>query len=158
MNWCARAVCGLFIALCTFFAMGAGVASADALVGKTYADAASAIAGWKGTPVVATVNGSQLAMDDCIVVNWHKSIFLDSSGRNSRAGEFVLSLDCNRLIAGPGHPGNSAMSTEGRQAKDDEQSASGINKNPAICEASAAAGRWCARICDKTKLCEYQVA
>ncbi|RWA20824.1 hypothetical protein [Mycolicibacterium elephantis] len=63
--------------------VGPGVASADPYIGKKYSDAAAQIAKRNGKPVVATVQGSAL-QDDCTVTNWHKSIFLDSRGRNHR--------------------------------------------------------------------------
>src|SRR5262245_58916070 len=85
---------------------GGGVASADAFSGRTYSDAAATISGWGGTPVVGTVSGDQLVLDDCIVTSWHKSMFLNSSGVNDRRAEYILHLNCNAKLASPGHPGN----------------------------------------------------
>lgn len=135
--------------------LGSGVASAyDPLVGKTYSDASAYIAKYKGKPVIATVVGSQLAMDDCIVTSWHLSKFLNSSGRNARGNEWLLSLNCNNALAGPGRPGNSAMSPEGVQAKTQQQAAATINKDPTICDKSDVYKEWCAAICKSTGLCQ----
>lgn len=141
-------------ALMVLLMHGPSAALADAFTGKTYADAASTIADWNGTPVVATVSGSQLPTDECIVVSWSKSIFRDTSG-SSRSGEYLLNLNCNRTLASPGHPGGSLMTPEGRQEKKDEVTAGKIAKNPAICESTDTAPQWCERICNKTGLCEY---
>src|SRR5947209_152194 len=105
---------------------GSGVASADAFIGKTYSDAAATISGWGGTPVISTVSGDQLVADDCIVTSWHKSKFLNASGKNDRAHEYLLNLNCNSRLASPGHPGNSSMSEQGVAAKKDEQAAATI--------------------------------
>ena len=72
--------------------LGSGVASADPLIGKTYSDAAAFIAKYNGKPVIGTVSGDQLQTGDCVVTSWHKSMFLDSSGRNARRDEWLLSL------------------------------------------------------------------
>jgi hypothetical protein len=100
---------------------GSGVASADALAGQTYSDAAAKISGWNGKAVIGTVSGNQLEMGDCIVTSWQKSMFLDSLGEDSRSNEYLLHLNCNNRLASPGHPGNSVMSPEGVAAKKDQQ-------------------------------------
>jgi len=85
---CIHLVC-VFAAM-TVMAMGfgSGIASAaDPLIGKKYSDASSWISRRNGTPVVATVSGSQLALDDCIVVSWSKGGFLNSRGKNDRRNE-----------------------------------------------------------------------
>jgi hypothetical protein len=148
----AGAVVSVLIGILT---SGSHIASADAFTGKTYADAAATIAEWKSTSVIATVSGSQLSTDECIVVSWSKSIFRDTSG-TSRSGEYLLNLNCNRTLASPGHPGGSLMTPEGRQQKKDEVTAGKIAKNPAICESADTAPQWCERICNKTGLCEYE--
>jgi hypothetical protein len=138
--------------------LGSGVASADKwkfeLTGMTYSGASSAISGRKGTPVIGTVSGNQLATDDCIVTSWHKSIFLDASGRNSRSTDYVLNLNCNNKLASPGNPGNSVMSPEGVAAKKDQQTAAKINKNPAWCQTSDELAQYCERVCKRSGLCE----
>jgi hypothetical protein len=136
---------------------GSGVASAkDGYIGKTYAEVAASITGNNGKPIIATVTGSQLATNDCIVVDWQRGIYRDSSG-DKRRGEYMLNLNCNRVLASPGHPGNSLSSPEGRQEKKDERTARRIAKNPTICDENADAGHWCARICEKTGLCDYEL-
>jgi len=133
---------------------GYGVASADALTGQTYDEASATISGWHGQPVIGTVSGDQLATDNCIVTSWQKSMFLDSSGDNSRPNEYVLHLNCNNLLASPGHPGNSLMTPEGTAAKKDQKAAANISKNPAYCEQSDEIAEWCAKLCKRTGLCE----
>lgn len=137
----------------TVFGSGAASAS-DQLIGKTYSDATAYIAKYNGTPVIATVNGDQLPKDECIVTSWHLSKFLNSSGRNARGDEWILSLNCNRSLASPGNPGNSAMSPEGVKAREWQQDAVAVSKNPAICDKSDAAMEWCKTICKSTGLCQ----
>jgi hypothetical protein len=134
--------------------LGSGVASADPLNGQTYDDAAGKISGWHGTPVIGTVSGDQLEKGDCIVTSWHKSMFLDSSGDNTRPNEYLLSLNCNNHVASPGNPGNSAMTPQGAQGKKDQASAESINTNPAWCKTSDKRLQWCEAICKSTGLCE----
>jgi hypothetical protein len=134
--------------------LGTGVASADALTGLTYDEAAAKISGWNGEPVIGTVNGDQVETDDCIVTSWQKSMFLDSSGDNSRSNEFVVHLNCNNRLASPGHPGNSLMTPEGAAAKKDQRAAANINKDPAYCEQSDEIAEWCQKLCKRTGLCE----
>jgi hypothetical protein len=133
---------------------GCGVASADALTGKTYDEAAAAISGWNGTPVIATVNGDQLEKGNCIVTSWHTSIFLDTSGDNSRAKNYLLNLNCNNRIASPGNPGNSMMTPDAALAKKEQQAAANINKDPSYCDIDEAHARSCVQICKRTGLCE----
>jgi hypothetical protein len=134
--------------------LGSGVASADALTGKTYDEASGMISGWHGEPVIGTVSGDQLATDDCIVTSWQKSMFLNSSGDNSRSNEYVLHLNCNNRLASPGHPGNSLATPQGAAAKKDQRAAANINKNPAYCEQSDDIAQWCETVCKRTGLCE----
>jgi hypothetical protein len=138
-------------------AFGSSVASAtDPLVGKTYSAAVAAIATWGsgGNPIVSTVSGSQVAKEDCIVVSWHKSMFLNSSG-DSRPADVLLNLDCNRRLAEPGHPGNSVASAQGKAAKEDEANATYVAKNPQVCEKNENTVTWCADLCKKTGLCDF---
>jgi len=131
-----------------------GIASADSLVGQRYSDASSTITGWGGTPIVSTVSGSQVAQADCLVSSWHKAIFRDSSG-NSKNGQYLLNLDCNQALATPGHPGNSAMSPQGRQKIKDDSTAKYIAKNPSMCDKDQVTGEWCERVCNRTGLCSF---
>ena len=137
-------------------AFGSGVASADPLNGKTYSDAVATIQGWgkSATAVISTVSGSQVDTNDCIVTSWHKSIFRDASGVQ-RSGQYSLNLDCNQHLASPGHPGNSAVSPEGRKAKEDNANAEYVAKNPSICDKDKNTVKWCTDLCNKTGLCEY---
>jgi hypothetical protein len=137
--------------------LGAGVASADGLTGKTYGEAAATISGWKGTPVIATVSGDQLDKDSCIVTSWHSSIFLDSSGENGRTKNYLLNLNCNNRIASPGHPGNSMMAPDAALAKKEQQAAANINKDPSYCDIDEGHARSCVQICKRTGLCEVNV-
>ncbi len=134
--------------------LGSGVASADGLTGKTYNEAAAYISGQKGKAVVGAVSGDQLEKSDCIVTSWHKSIYLDASGRNTRSNEYVFALNCNNYLASPGNPGNSAMTPEGAKAKAEQQQAASINKSPAWCQTSDTRLKWCEGVCKRTGLCE----
>jgi hypothetical protein len=142
-------------AVLSVIVFGSGVASAkDYYVGQTYDQASANITKYNGSPVIGAVNGDQLATGDCIVMSSHKSTFLNSSGVNDRKSEVVLNLNCNNRVAGPGHPGNSAASPQGLQAKKDQQAAENINKNPAVCEKSEDFATWCQVVCKRSGLCE----
>lgn len=137
--------------------LGSGLASgADPFVGKTYSEASAAISQRNGTPVVATVSGSALELNDCIVTSWSQSIFLDSDGANNRWREYRLNLNCNNPVATPGHPGNSAMTPQGLEAKKEQEEAAQINKNPAWCEKSDKNMNYCVGVCDRTGECEIK--
>ena len=134
---------------------GSGIASAkDYYVGQTYDQASANITQYNLTPVVGAISGDQLATGDCIVTSSHKSVFLNSSGVNDRSSEVVLNLNCNNKVAEPGHPGNSAMSPQGLQAKKDQQAATNINKNPAVCQKNEDFAKWCEVVCKRSGLCE----
>jgi hypothetical protein len=121
--------------------LGSGTAAADALIGHTYKDAAAQIADWKGTPVIASVVGSLLDTDECIVTSWHKSIFLDSSGVKKDSTSILVNLNCNAALAAPGTPGNSLATPQGqavkatqiREAKT-QATADYINSHPEFCQ------------------------
>ena len=132
---------------------GAGVAHADALVGKTYSDATSKISGWNGKAIISTVVGDQLGTDQCIVSGWHKGAFLDGSGA-ARKNEYYLDLNCNQALAGPGDPGNSLATPQGQKAKKDIVAAENINKSPAWCNKSDKNMTWCVGVCQRTGLCD----
>lgn len=143
--------------LAFLLSLGSGVASAyDPFVGKTYADASAGIAKRNGTPVVATVSGSALALDDCVVTSWARSNFLDSNGDNRRKNEYRLNLNCNNPIASPGHPGNSATTPEGIKAKKEQKSAATINKNPEWCKKNEKNMQYCVGLCNRTGLCDVE--
>jgi len=146
-------VIGSAVVLAAMF--GTGVAAAkDPFVGKTYDEAAAIITDRTGTPVISTVTGDQLETGDCIVTAWHTSKFLNSRGRNDRAGEFLLALNCNKDVATPGHPGNSVMSPQGAQGKKDQQTAAQIDRNPKWCHTAEQRLQYCEKICERTRLCE----
>jgi hypothetical protein len=134
--------------------LGSGVASADGFIGLSWDDAAAAISSKNGTAVVGTVTGAQVDIGACLVTSWHKSQFLNSSGTNDRKKEFVFNLNCNNALASPGHPGNSAVSPEGVKAKNDQLTATRINKNSSWCDTSDNAMTYCQSICKRTGLCE----
>lgn len=148
-------VAGLALLVAMF---GSGVASAaDPLIGKKYSDAASWISGRNGTPVVATVNGSQLATDDCIVTAWHRGGFLNSRGRDDRTMEYYVHLNCNNSVASAGHPGNSVMTPEGAKGKRQHERAAAINANPEKCQQDEQMLEYCRKICESTGLCEVAI-
>lgn len=137
----------------TAVTLGSGIASADPLIGKRYSDAVSWISQRNGKPVVTTVSGSQLALDDCIVSSWTQGGFRNSRGRNDRWNEFYLHLNCNKQLASAGHPGNSLASPDGKKRKKQEDWAASINEHPEQCRRSEAAFENCRSFCERTKLC-----
>jgi hypothetical protein len=127
----------------TAFAMlttAGGVAAADSLAGQTYEKAAASVSGRGATPVVATVTGDRLAINDCIVVASRKSIFTDIGGSQRKAA-VLMNLNCNEGVATPGSPGNSVASPEGRAAKKLIQTAANCSL-PAQAE-NANCAKWC---------------
>jgi hypothetical protein len=132
---------------------GMGVASADDLSGYTYADAAAAVSKLGGTAVVATVNGGDVPIDDCIVVSWRKSGSRDSSGRLG-APTVLLNLNCDPRLAGPGTPGVSAATAAGREQKKMKLQAETIQRTPDICMTNEETIQYCQNICNKTGDCE----
>jgi hypothetical protein len=98
--------------------VGAAVAAAAVpdVVGQTYKDAKNTIQGQGSAVVIATRTGGSADVDKCIVTSaWSKpSVTLprEAPGPN----EVWVALSCNAAIAGPGTPGNSAASPEGRRA------------------------------------------
>jgi hypothetical protein len=154
VNYIARMVgivSGVTVVVAAF---GSGVASADPFVGITYSEAAAKAADADGKATVATVSGSQLATDDCVVVGWRRGNFLDASG-NHHPKEYLMDLNCNSRLASPGHPGNSLASPTGRAEKHDEVIAAKIAKDPALPWCDEHAQR-CQQVCENTGLCEYQ--
>jgi hypothetical protein len=100
---------------------GSGVAAADEFDGQTYADAAAAIEGSGGTPVVVTRVGDKLPQDECIVVDSADHSFVrpmtDDVYFEASSGEVRLSLNCNGGYATATNPGASLLSPAGRTAK-----------------------------------------
>jgi len=98
--------------------VGTGVAAASVpdVVGQTYKDAKNTIQGQGSAVVIATRTGGSADVDKCIVTNaWSKPS--DTQPRQAPGpNEVWVALSCHAAIAGPGTPGNSAASPEGRQA------------------------------------------
>ena len=144
--------------------LGAGAASAaPPYYGMTYAKVAEIMSGKGQTPSIATVIGSQLPTDECIVVNAYKSFTLDSSGRTAHRGTWMLALNCNRAVAQAGKPGNSIMTPEGQKARAIELKGTSISNNFAKsvaankapwCEANAVR---CQQICDQSGTCSDEL-
>ncbi len=98
--------------------LSAGVAAAAPdVVGQTYKDAKNTIQSQGSAVVIATRTGGSADIDKCIVTNaWNKpSVTLPRQAPGPN--EVWVALSCNAAIAGPGTPGNSAASPEGRQAQ-----------------------------------------
>jgi hypothetical protein len=134
--------------------LGAGFAHADALVGQTYEKARSTVSGdMNATPVLSTVSGDQLPLDSCIVSSWAKSSAVDALGESS-GEKILLNLNCNAKVAQAGEPGNSAMTPQGKQAKQDIKVANIINKDPKGCYESSDDLAYCKRVCNRTGLCD----
>ncbi|WP_179473016.1 hypothetical protein [Mycolicibacterium vinylchloridicum] len=150
-----------------FGTLGIGLATAKPpYYGMTYAKVSETLAGSGQTAAIATVIGSQLPTDDCIVINAYKSFTLNGSGRNAHNGTWMVSLDCNNPVAQPGKPGNSVSTAEGKKWKSWDTQAELINKNVTkalgdgsvpSCGKSAQAGKNCLALCTKTQLCSAEV-
>lgn len=151
---CTRAF-GVIILACAAVFASAGVAAADEYTGTTYHDASALLTSRNATPVVATVYGSALPLEDCIVTSWRQSMFLDASHNGAgRSNEILLNLNCNAAVASPGVPGNSAASPEGARAKKDDDNAAYIRQDPTACYLNDENLQYCQRICEKTGKCE----
>lgn len=139
----------------------AGLAHADPYVGRTYSDASERISNSGRTPIVATVNGDSLALDDCIVESWNNSNFLDGTTGGGPDREVLLNLNCNYKYAQPGRPGNSVASPEGRAAKakddKDKETAQALNENPQWCFKTDSNLANCQKFCNRTGLCEFEL-
>jgi hypothetical protein len=97
--------------------IGAGVAAAAPdVAGQTYRDAKNSIQEQGASVVIATRTGGSADLDKCIVTNaWDKPT-VNQPREAPGPDEVWVALNCNAAIAGPGSPGNSAASQEGRQA------------------------------------------
>ena len=125
--------------------MGGGVASAAPdFSGKTYGEAAEQIQSWGATAVIETVVGDQLPTDQCLVSNTKKSSFLDSSGRQSGSA-YLLSLNCNGILAQNGKAGGSAATPEGRKMAKQLRALQWVNEDPTRCDGA----EWCKTLCEK---------
>lgn len=137
--------------------LGVGDASANnEYAGKTYAAASDAITSNGGKATIASVVGSQMQIDDCVVMGSRKASNLDSSG-TSRGYQILLDLDCNMPLAAPGKPGNSAASVTGAKAKTVMGWIEAWNKGSInSCIRSADAAQWCLTQCDKYGTCSAE--
>lgn len=135
---------------------GMGTASAiNEYAGMTYDDAASQISSWGGTATIATRTGEALQTGDCVVVGSRTASFLGSSGF-SGGSQVLLNLDCNQVLADPGHPGGSAASPAGKQVKQDRTDLEWLNGNAEYCAQYAG---YCKRLCDTyTDICSSEIA
>lgn len=156
---------GVILSVVIGIALSGGVAAASGpdYSGQTYGKAAKQISGW-GTPIIASVVGDQLVTDDCIVTSSKMGSFLDPSGR-PRKSQVLLNLNCNGSLAGPGKPGNSLASPQGKKMKDNVEAANNLNKD---LTSALAAGTdpWCAseshaqtckNICDISGECSTEL-
>ncbi|HTI77290.1 MAG TPA: hypothetical protein VL634_19985 [Mycobacterium sp.] len=98
--------------------IGAGVAAAAVpdVVGQTYKDAKNTIQSQGSAVVIATRTGGSADVDKCIVTNAWSKPSVTQPRQAPGPNEVWVALSCNAAIAGPGTPGNSAASPEGRQA------------------------------------------
>jgi hypothetical protein len=147
----ATAVIGVFALVGTF---GTGTAfAAPPFYGQTYAEASEHIQNSGYDASIATVFGSQLPTPDCIVMNAYRSITLNSSGTKAHHA-WMLELNCNRLVAQPGKPGNSAVTPEGQKAKKYDGWVAIWNKHPEKCDNS---GTFCEGICARYGGCSAEL-
>lgn len=141
------AICG---AMCASGMLGSGtaVASSD-YSGWTYKDAAQHISGQGQKAIIGTVVGDQLPTDSCMVASSTTASNLDSSGR-SRGSAILLNLNCNMALASPGHPGNSSVTPQGKEAISELNAIAYMNKNPeAACPDDGKSITWCINTCQK---------
>ena len=150
-----------------FSLLDIGVASAaPPFYGQKYSQAAQTTKNVGQTPAIATVIGSQLAIDDCVVVNSYMSITLNSQGRSARGATRMFDLNCNLPLAEPGKPGNSLATQVGQDAKQDQIVVSNWNKGiPGAvaagtvpwCGVNATHAQSCMDRCDRTNMCSGEV-
>ncbi|WP_067843419.1 hypothetical protein [Mycolicibacterium wolinskyi] len=151
MRLLVRTLCAIAGSVMLMAFLGTGTGSAkDPLVGMTYADAAAKIGEWKAEPVISTVIGGILATDDCIVTNWQRAGFLDSSGKK-RGGTILVNLNCNDKVASAGKPGNSVATAEGKAVKAVRDRAKFFNDNPDWCEKNDRNMSICATFCSRNE-------
>lgn len=104
---------------CVLLLAGAGPASADDIVGRTFRDAKQAIANRGGTYDVSTTVGDRQNLDDCIVASAHKAPNRDDRGR-STGFKVLMDLNCFGVYDGA-HPGYSLGSPQGRKLHDAQE-------------------------------------
>jgi hypothetical protein len=112
-----NALLGAAASIAASVSIGAGVAAAAPdVAGQTYRDAKSTIQGQGAAVVIATRTGGSADIDKCIVTNAWDKPSVSQPRQAPGPDEVWVALNCNAAIAGPGSPGNSAASQEGRQA------------------------------------------
>lgn len=132
MRWFAGVSLATLAMMMATTLFGTGVAWADALTGKTYAQAVRTISGWNATPTVASSTGTALPRDECIVTSWQKTTTSNSMG-NWKPSLIQLNLNCNATVAAPGKPGNSVMTPQGAADKKADQTAQWLSERPQYC-------------------------
>jgi hypothetical protein len=133
--------------------VGASAANADTPVNKKYSDAVDIVKKSGATPVLSTVSGDVLPLDDCIVTSFTKSSAKSALGEND-GKKVLLNVNCNAKVAQAGVPGNSAMTPQGKSAKQDIKVANQINKDPKACYKSDDNLAYCKRVCNRSGLCD----
>ncbi|MCT7657653.1 hypothetical protein [Mycobacterium deserti] len=118
-----------------------GVATAGAVpdvVDRPYSDAKAMIQDAGGTPVIATRIGGGADEGDCLVANAWEAGYpnLSSRGRIIGNNEVLVALNCNGELAGPGSPGNSALSPAGRAAKQEAEEEAAEAEEQELAEAA----------------------
>jgi hypothetical protein len=97
------------------------VAAAADYDGQTYGDAAAAIEGSGGTPIIATRVGGHLSQDECIVTTTQDHSYVrdpaDDVYVQQVTDEVRLNLNCAGGHATATSPGASVASPAGREAK-----------------------------------------
>lgn len=132
--------------------LGGGIAYADALAGKTYADATQTASGWGSQLIISTVVGGSLPMDECIVTSSQKAPSVSNDNFSHRSG-FLVALNCGAKLAKGGSSGNSLMTPEGQDAKKDLKSVTWINTTPEGMEWCTGNTKDCKTLCDRTGSC-----
>jgi hypothetical protein len=108
--------------------LGIGVAGANTpdmsgVVGKTYADASSAISEAGLTGKVATTVGDRTDRDGCVVSSASIAPFVGATDAKHVANTVLLNLNCYATAASAKSPGYSAASPEGKSASAAEEEA-----------------------------------
>ena len=144
--------------------LGVGLASGSPpFYGQKYGDASAELTSRGQKAAIATIIGSQLATDDCIVTNAYTSLTLDSSGRPAHRQTYMFDINCNAAFAQPGKPGNSVASPEGKQAKALDDRAVELSKNydtalanglPPWCDSHA---DFCKKVYDNSGMCSDEL-
>ncbi|WP_445168533.1 hypothetical protein ACTXG7_03880 [Mycolicibacterium sp. Dal123E01] len=166
MRFAIRAI-AIAVAVTAIAVIGGGVAAGNSdYNGLTYAKASEQIKNNGNHPVIATVFGSELPTDQCIVTNMSKSRTLNASGSLAHSATYMFDLNCNLSVARPGKPGNSVVTPEGRHAKNIQDNADLIDSNVAsklaagevpFCGRDEAHFADCKSFCDQYELCSTQV-